>query len=90
MTAQAAVPADGKLAQNIVHFARALRAAGLPVGTGRAMEAVRAVAVGGFEKREDFYYTLAACFTSRPEHRPVFDQCFHIMRSMICGSRQNM
>ena len=78
MTTQATVPEDGKLAQNIIHFARALRAAGLPVGTGRAMEAVRAVAVGGFEKREDFYHTLAACFTSRPEHRPVFDQCFHM------------
>lgn len=69
---------DGKLAQNVVHFARALRAAGLPVGTGRAMEAVAAVAASGFERREDFYHTLAACFTSRPEHRLIFDQCFHI------------
>ncbi len=72
------MPADGKLAQNIVHFARALRAAGLPVGTGRAMDAVRAVAASGFETREDFYHTLTACFTSRPEHRAVFDQCFHM------------
>ena len=69
---------DGRLAQNILHFARALRAAGLPVGTGRALEAVQAVAAAGFEEREDFYYTLAACFTSRPEHRVVFDQCFHM------------
>ena len=69
---------DGRLAQNILHFARALRAAGLPVGTGRALEAVRAVAAAGFEEREDLYYTLAACFTSRPEHRAVFDQCFHM------------
>ncbi|MEM7189536.1 MAG: VWA domain-containing protein [Pseudomonadota bacterium] len=61
-----------------MHFARALRAAGLPVGTGRAMEAVRAVAASGFQDREDFYHTLAACFTSRPEHRAIFDQCFHI------------
>ena len=69
---------DGKLAQNIVHFARALRAAGLPAGTGRALEAVRAVAASGFQEREDFYHTLAACFTSRREHRAVFDQCFYM------------
>ncbi|MEM7060690.1 MAG: VWA domain-containing protein [Pseudomonadota bacterium] len=69
---------DGKLAHNIVHFARALRAAGLPAGTGRALEAVRAVAASGFQEREDFYHTLAACCTSRPEHRAVFDQCFYM------------
>jgi len=69
---------DGKLAQNVIHFARALRAAGLPAGTGRALEAVRAVSASGFQEREDFYHTLAACFTSRPEHRAVFDQCFYM------------
>ena len=72
------VPAHGRLAENILHFARALRAAGIPVGTGRAVLAVEAVAAGGFERREDFYHTLAACFLSRPEHRAVFDQCFHM------------
>lgn len=69
---------DGKLAQNVVHFGRALRAAGLPVGTGRALEAVRAVSVAGFHERDDFFHTLAACFVSRPEHRAVFEQCFHM------------
>lgn len=72
------VPDEGKLAQNLIHFARALRAAGLPAGTGRALDAVRAVAVSGFESKDDFYHTLAACFTSRPDHRPIFDQCFHM------------
>ena len=28
---------DGRLAENIVHFARALRAAGLPVGPGAVL-----------------------------------------------------
>ncbi len=68
----------GRLPANILHFARALRAAGLPAGTGRAVEAVRAVEACGFQRRDDFYNTLAACFTSRPEHRAVFDQCFHM------------
>lgn len=78
MQPRIAIPAHGRLAANILHFARALRAAGLPVGPGRVVEAVRAVAVGGFEYRADFYHTLAACFLSRPEQRAVFDQCFHM------------
>lgn len=69
---------DGKLAENVLHFGRALRAAGLPVGTGRAIDAARAVQAAGFGNRKDFYHTLAACFTSRPEHRAVFDQCFYM------------
>ncbi|MBY8975119.1 VWA domain-containing protein [Rhodobacteraceae bacterium NNCM2] len=70
------IPIDGRLAANVVHFTRALRAAGLPVGTGKAVEAARAVAVAGFEGRTDFYHALAACLISRPEQRPVFDACF--------------
>lgn len=69
-------PGGGRLAENVVHFARALRAAGLPVGPARTAEAVAALRVGGLDYREDFYHTLAACFLSRPEQREVFDQCF--------------
>lgn len=75
---KAAADDHGRIADNIVHFARALRAAGLPVGTGRALQAVEAATVAGIGQRDDFYHTLAACFTSRPEHRAVFDQCFHM------------
>ena len=71
-----AVPENGKLADNIVHFARALRKAGLPVGPGRVTDAIRAVEVVGFDRREDFFHTLAACFVSRPEHRAVFAATF--------------
>jgi len=78
MRPQIATPEHGRLAANILHFARALRAAGLPAGPGRVVDAVNAVAVGGFERRIDFYHTLAACFLSRPEQRAVFDQCFHM------------
>ena len=53
------LPDDGKLAANIAHFARALRKAGLPVGTGRVLDAIRAVEAAGFADRRDFYYTLA-------------------------------
>ena len=72
------VPKDGKFAANITHFARALRKAGLPVGTGRVVDAIRAVEVAGFSDKHDFYHTLEACFVSRPEHRLVFAQVFRL------------
>ena len=72
------IPEDGKLAHNIVHFARALRKAGLPIGPGRTLDAVNAVAAAGFDRREDFYFTLQAIFVSRPEERSVFAQVFRL------------
>ena len=49
MRPQIAVPEHGRLAANILHFARALRAAGLPVGSGRVVEAVYCPE-GGFQR----------------------------------------
>ncbi|MTH98546.1 VWA domain-containing protein [Roseibium sp. RKSG952] len=72
------IPSDPKLAQNITHFARALRKAGLPIGTGRVVDAIRAVEAAGFTKKQDFYWTLHACFVNRPEHRTVFAQVFRL------------
>ncbi len=72
------LPDDPKLAQNITHFARALRKAGLPIGTGRVVDAIRAVEAAGFTEKRDFYWTLHACFVSRPEHRTVFAQVFRL------------
>ena len=72
------IPEDGKLARNIAHFARALRKAGLPIGPGRTLEAVNAVAAAGFDRREDFYFTLQAIFVSRPEERALFAQVFRL------------
>ena len=56
------IPEDGTFAANIVHFARALRKAGLPVGPGRVLNAIRAVEAAGFQEKDDFYWTLHACF----------------------------
>ena len=70
--------ADGRLAENIVYFARALRAAGIPVGPGAVMDALTAVRVAGVGKREDFYWTLHAVFVNRHEHSLLFDQAFRI------------
>lgn len=72
------IPEEGHLARNILHFARALRRAGLPVGPDRAIGAIRAVEAAGFSEKADFYWTLHACFVSRPQHRPVFAQLFRL------------
>ena len=72
------LPDNPKLAGNITHFARALRRAGLPIGPGRVIDAIRAVEAAGFTERMDFYWTLHACFVNRPEHRVVFAQVFRL------------
>jgi len=72
------LPENPKLAGNIIHFARALRRAGLPIGPGRVIDAIRAVEAAGFTEKRDFYWTLHACFVNRPEHRIVFAQVFRL------------
>ena len=69
---------SGHLAENIMHFARVLRAAGLPIGPDRVIDAMRAVEVSGVARRDDFYWTLASVFLGRHEQFEVFDQAFHI------------
>jgi uncharacterized protein with von Willebrand factor type A (vWA) domain len=73
-----AVPAAGRLAENIVYFARALRAAGIPVGPGAVLDALAAVKVAGVGERADFYWTLHAVFVKKHEHSVLFDQAFRI------------
>ncbi|WP_299782992.1 VWA domain-containing protein [uncultured Roseobacter sp.] len=72
------LPENPKLAGNITHFARALRRAGVPIGPGRVIDAIRAVEAAGFTEKRDFYWTLHACFVNRPEHRLVFAQIFRL------------
>ncbi len=70
--------APGKLADNIVYFARALRHAGLPVGPGAVLDALDAVAVTPFTSRDDFRAMLHAVFVKTHEHSGIFDQAFAI------------
>jgi uncharacterized protein with von Willebrand factor type A (vWA) domain len=71
-------PRGGKLATNIVHFARTLRTAGLPVGPGQVLRAIEAVEAAGLRKRDDFYWTLHSVFVNRRDQREIFDQAFHV------------
>ena len=78
MQAETTQALPGHLAENVMHFARVLRSAGMPVGTDRIRLALTALSVAGLESRSDFHATLFACLVDRPEHRMLFDQAFHI------------
>ena len=72
------VASEGRLAENILYFARALRAAGIPVGPGAVLDALEALSVARVGARDDFYWTLHAVFVKRHEHTILFDQAFRI------------
>ena len=69
---------EGRLADNIVYFARALRKAGLRVGPGSVADAVEAVLASGIGSRDDFYWTLHAVLVNRREDHAVFDAAFRL------------
>ena len=68
----------GRLAENVVHFVRVLRATGIPVGPARTLAALEAVEAVGLDNRDDFRAALAAVLVSRYEHLPVFEQAFDL------------
>lgn len=70
--------ASGRLPETIMHFCRVLRTAGLPIGAGRVVDALRAVDAVGLANRHDFHAALSATLVSRAEHRVIFDQAFHM------------
>lgn len=78
MTATAATNEGGRLVANIMYFARVLRNAGMPIGPGKVMDALRAVIAVGVANREDFYWTLHAVFVNRHDRHDLFDQAFQI------------
>jgi uncharacterized protein len=73
---------QGRLPENVMHFARLLRAAGMRVGSDRVIDCVRALEIAGAHqfplRREDWYWTMSAVLLSRQEQRPIFDQAFRI------------
>lgn len=71
-------PNAGHFAENVMHFARMLRGAGLKVGPDRVIDALHATGITGIERRDDFYWTLASIFVRRREQLEVFDQTFHL------------
>jgi uncharacterized protein with von Willebrand factor type A (vWA) domain len=71
-------PPTGQMADNIIGFARALRAAGLPVGPGAVIDALNAIQLIEIGRRADLFTTLQAIFVKRHEHALVFAQAFDL------------
>src|SRR5258705_1325917 len=71
-------PPTGQMADNVVGFARALRAAGIPVGPGAVIDALNALQVIEIGNRGDVFTTLEAIFVKRHEHALIFAQAFDL------------
>jgi uncharacterized protein with von Willebrand factor type A (vWA) domain len=74
----AAPQATGQIADNVVGFARALRAAGLPIGPGAVIDALKAMRLIDIGNRADLFTTLESIFVKRHEHALVFSQAFDL------------
>jgi uncharacterized protein with von Willebrand factor type A (vWA) domain len=70
--------APSQLASQVMHFARVLRHAGLPLATDRITLALQALQVAGRHSRAEFHAVLCACLLDRHEHQPLFDQAFEL------------
>jgi len=65
-----------RILDNITHFVRILRRAGLPVGTDRALRAVQALEAVGLERRDDVRAALMSTLLTRHDQQDVFDAAF--------------
>ena len=64
------------IAENIVHFARILRTAGMPIGPDRVLAAMAAVELVGLNRRDDVHAALSAVMLDRHEQQTLFDAAF--------------
>src|SRR4030081_3968215 len=71
-------PVTGLIADNVIGFARALRAAGIPVGPGAVIDALKALRVIEIGNRADVFTTLEAIFVKRHERALIFAQAFDL------------
>ena len=71
-------PPTGNIADNVIGFARALRAAGVPVGPGAVIDAMAALQLIEIGNRSDVFTTLESIFVKRHEHALVFAQAFEL------------
>ena len=64
------------ISDNIVHFARVLRNAGMPIGPDRVLAALAAIEVVGLDRRDDVHAALSAVMLDRHEQQVLFDAAF--------------
>src|SRR6202046_1674105 len=72
-------PPTGQMADNVVGFARALRAAGMPVGPGAVIDALQALRLIEIGNRAEVFTTLESIFVKRHEHALIFAQAFDLL-----------
>ncbi|MBS0644866.1 MAG: VWA domain-containing protein [Acetobacteraceae bacterium] len=70
--------APSRLAANVMHFARLLRRAGLPVGPAETIAAQHALTHVDIGSRSQVRTALRSVMTHRHEHQDVFDQAFNL------------
>ena len=64
------------LLENIVHFGRVLRHAGMPIGPDRILQAVAAIEAVGLNHRSDVHAALSAVLLDKHEQQTLFDAAF--------------
>ena len=69
---------SGALLANLVGFVRLLRQAGVRVGPGATLDALRAVEAVGVARRDDFYWALHAVLVSRRDEHEIFERAFEL------------
>ncbi|MBI3700076.1 MAG: VWA domain-containing protein [Afipia sp.] len=70
--------ATGQIADNVIAFARSLRVAGLPIGPGAVIDALKAMQLIDIGNRQDLFTTLESIFVKRHEHALIFAQAFDL------------
>ena len=73
-----AAEAPPMLARNVVHFVRVLRAAGLPMSSAQAADALEALCLVDLARLEDVRAALAALFTSAADEHDLFYAAFDL------------
>ena len=66
------------LAANVMHFARMLRRAGLPVGPAESLAGQHALSLVDLGNRTEARTALRTAMIHRHEHQDVFDQAFNL------------
>jgi len=69
---------SGHIAENIVHFARVLRRAGVPIGPRQVLDAIEAVKRAGIRSESDLYWALHTTLICTHDRAEIFDQAFQV------------
>lgn len=69
-------PTKRALSANVMHFLRILRIAGLPLGPGKSLLAVEALAAIDIRQRDDVYWALHAVCVERHSQSELFRAAF--------------